>query len=268
MSTPSYANPGGTGDRTSIITVTTTANLDGGTINNLVDGAKSTNNTSDACYFAVVSNADGVVIKFDFGVGAYKLITEATWYQNGSSAQGTWKWQGSSNDSTWTDLSIDFTLDAGSTGAVIGDLSAGIDGYRYYRIIKTGGTTNDTPWLREIEFKIDDNPVPSFVAAQTVAAFTQAATATAPDSAVAAQTISAFTQAATAVAPASAVAAQTITAFTQTATAEAIAHFVASQTINAFTVGVGPLANIVHAVGRGSVRLGTKGVGARPRRVM
>jgi hypothetical protein len=147
--TPSYANTGGTGDRTAIITVTTTAALGGGTPSNLVDGAKANNNT-DAMWW----NAGQTLreIKFDFG--AKKLITEAKWYQNGPSSSGTWKWQGSNDNSTYTDLSTGFTMTAGGAGDVIGDLSANTTGYRYYKALQTAGATNDTPWLWEIEFRI------------------------------------------------------------------------------------------------------------------
>lgn len=153
----SYANPGGTGDRTASITVTTNASLGSGagTQQNLVDGAKA-NNTSDACW---VNNSQGAAMyfKFDFGVGVAKLIQEAKWYQNGSSAQpGVWKWKGSNDDSGYTDLTTTFTLNGAGAGDPIGDLSANVLGYRYYKLEQTtnaGG--NDTPWLWECEFKID-----------------------------------------------------------------------------------------------------------------
>jgi hypothetical protein len=95
--------------------------------------------------------------KFDFGVGVSKLIQEAKWYQNGPSAQpGNWRWAGSNDDSSYTDLTTNFTLDAGSAGDVIGNLSANVTGYRYYKLqqqANSGG--NDSPWMWEVEFKID-----------------------------------------------------------------------------------------------------------------
>lgn len=149
----SYANPGGTGDRTSIITVTTTATLAGGSppISGLVDGINS--NTGAPFWTAGQTLR---TITFDFGPTLFKqVIDEAKWYQNGTSAHGTWRWEASDDGSSWTPISANFTLDGGSTGAVIGDLSANTTGYRYYRLAQQSGTTSATPWLREIEFKIE-----------------------------------------------------------------------------------------------------------------
>lgn len=152
--TPSYANAGGTGDRTATITVTTNSTRGGssGTPDRFVNGLKA--NSSAAGYW--VTNSQSAAMHFTFDFGAKKLITEAKWFQNGPSAQpGVWKWQGSLDGSSYTDLSSTFTLDGGSAGSVIGDISANTDGYRYYRILQTtnaGG--NDSPWLQEIEFKI------------------------------------------------------------------------------------------------------------------
>ena len=156
MPTPSYANPGGTGDRTASITVTAVASLGAGTLNNLVDGAKS-NSSADAIW-TNTSQPAAMNFVFDFGAGASKLITEAKWYQNGSSSSpGVWKWQGSNDNSAYTDITSTFTLDGTSSGSVIGDMSANTTGYRYYRLLQTtnaGG--NSTPWMWEVEFKIDN----------------------------------------------------------------------------------------------------------------
>jgi hypothetical protein len=152
--TPSYANVGGTGDREAIITVTTNASLGGssGPASRLVDGDKA-NNAASACW---VNTGQTVAMEFKFALPNKAIITEAKWFQNGTSAQpGAWKWQGSNNDVDYTDLSTTFTLNAGSTGAVIGDLSANATGYLYYKLLQTtvaGG--NSSPWLWECEFKI------------------------------------------------------------------------------------------------------------------
>lgn len=147
-----YTTPDSTGDRTSRITVTSNASIGGGDPTRLVDGVKS-NGAGSAVF---VNNAQTNPMFFTFDFGTPRVVTEAKWYQNGSSAQpGLWKWRGSNNGTTWTDLSATFVLNAGNTGAVIGDISANQTAYRYYQIIQTttaGG--NDTPWLWEIEFKV------------------------------------------------------------------------------------------------------------------
>lgn len=151
--TTSYANSGGTGDRTALITVTTDATLGSGpgTASNLVDGAKA-NNTNDSAWWD--SGQSGRRLTFYFN-GNSKIIDEAKWYQNGPAAHGTWKWQVSDDGSSWVDKSASFTLNAGGAGDVIGDLSANTTGYKYYSILQLTGVTDSGPWLYEIEFKID-----------------------------------------------------------------------------------------------------------------
>lgn len=146
--TPSYANAGGIGDRTAIITVTTTAVLNIGPASKWVDNNFDNNSNS-----IEIQNGQTLrSITFDFGHKA--LITEVKYYQNGSGSQGTWKWQGSNDGSSFTDLSATFNMDAGGAGDVVGDLSANTIGYRYYRALQTSGTTNSSPWSKEFEFKI------------------------------------------------------------------------------------------------------------------
>lgn len=152
-----YTTPDSTGDRTSRITVTTNASIDFGTPDRLVDGSKGTNGAGVALQ---VSTAQPVAMFFTFDFGIPKLVTEATWYQNGNSAQpGLWVWRASDDDATWTVLSAaPFVLDAGSVGHVIGDISANPNEYRYYQLLQTTAAGGDsTPWLREIEFKVGGN---------------------------------------------------------------------------------------------------------------
>lgn len=152
---PSYANAGGTGNRTSIITVTTNQSLGGssGTADKLVNGGFA-NGSANAIWFVNAQSVVGKFVRFDFGHKA--IITEAKWYQNGtvSGGQHDWKWQGSNDASSWSDLSSSFELNGGATGSVIGNLSANATGYRYYQLAGVSGNTNDSPWLWECEFKI------------------------------------------------------------------------------------------------------------------
>lgn len=153
MATTSYENSGGSGDRSALIVV---SNSDGlfypgfADSSKLVDGVDTGNITA----FNNVS-AVGHWIKFDFGVGASKIIDEATWYQEGSYNEGVWKWQGSDDDSEWFDIGSSFTL-GGSSAQVQTELSENTTGYRYYQLVAVSGSVNWLPSLHEIEFKIDD----------------------------------------------------------------------------------------------------------------
>jgi hypothetical protein len=149
----SYANPGGTGNRASLITVT-------GTIawttygppapQHLVNGVTT---TDDYNLFDVNSPNTGKTIVFDFKAGNSKVIDEAKWYQTGAQTHGTWKWQGSNDNSAYTDIGGSFTL-GGSTVQTMSTLAGNTTGYRYYRLIGLGSNVNTNPYIAEVEFKI------------------------------------------------------------------------------------------------------------------
>lgn len=155
--TTSYANAGGTGDRTATITASVTGfqSLGGGTASNLVDGAFATN-TTDACYHAAASGVTNGGFTFDFGVGAAKYIDEFKWYQNATAALGTCVFEGSNDNSSYTTLGSSFTLnDAGSgSGTTFSTPHSVPAPYRYYRIRQTSGSSTNNPYFKEIEFKI------------------------------------------------------------------------------------------------------------------
>jgi hypothetical protein len=151
--TQSYANAGGTGDRTGVISVTTTAILGNGTINNLVDGSQVADANGSVWWS---QNQSGREVRFDFFMfGAPRCITEVTWYQDIIAVHGNWKWQGSNDGSAWTDIGAEFTLGTPAT-QVITTLSGNTNFWRFYRILQTVGSTSQSPWLKEIEFAIDD----------------------------------------------------------------------------------------------------------------
>lgn len=176
--TTSYANTGGTGSRTGIITASTTASLGGssGPVARLVDGNKATG--SGNAIWVAPGQLVTMSFTFDFGSGASKVIDEAKWYQDISAAQnGVWKWQGSNDNSSYTDLSATFVLNGVSTGSVIGNLSGNTTGWRYYRLLQTTlQSGNDSAWLEEIEFKIDDAASEADITAAATLGITQAVT--------------------------------------------------------------------------------------------
>jgi len=147
----SYANPGGTGNRTAIITVTTTGTLAVGTTSNFVDGAFG-NTSADSAWWG--GGGAGLSITFDFGVGKAAVIQEVKHFASTTAAQGTWKWRGSQDGIAWTDLSAGFTFAGSTTGTVLGDLSANLMSYRFYQQLQISGITASAPWMQEWQFKI------------------------------------------------------------------------------------------------------------------
>lgn len=140
----SYSNAGGSGDRTATIPVSKSAaaNIVGPLSRFVGVGASFT-------YFENVPN--GEWLKFDFG--AAKIINELKYYQQLAVSQGTWQLEGSNDDSAWTAVGTPFEI----TGAIFvsgSAFSSNTNSYRYYRIKKTAGTVNRSPWAYQFEFKI------------------------------------------------------------------------------------------------------------------
>lgn len=166
----SYLNTGGQGDRTAIITVTSNFTPQG-LMSNAVDGASGNNGTDSFGFQSGVNS--GNTITFDFGVNAHKIIDEFKWVQQTSATQGTWKWAWSDDNSAYTDLTTGIAI-AGASSTTTVTVATVAAGARYYRLIQTSGSTDPSPWIQEVTFKIDDAPGRSAVAAQTMAAFSNA----------------------------------------------------------------------------------------------
>lgn len=233
----SYSNPGGSGDRTASITLTTTLGISG-TFNHFING-----NTAENDWWFNGEAVSGKVITFDFGAGALKIIDKCKFYASNATPMGTWQWFGSNDGSSYTALGTTFVMNGFSTGQEFLQPSGNTTGYRYYQMRGTLGSTSSGPFFREVEFSVDDQPQ-------------------APVSAVAAQTVPAFTQSFASGNVLAAVAAQTIPAFTQALASALPNKAVSSQTVNDF----GVFAGVVN--GPGTIRSGRAQVGARPRRVM
>lgn len=150
----SYSNTGGTGARTGVITVTrTAANLDtNSTPSKLVDGS-FTAGTTGACNVANgASISANQYVRFDFLSGVKKYIDEFKLYcDRAISNMGSWTFQASNDASTWTDLAT-FTWNAQTKTVTCSGLD--LAGYRYYQIICPAGTTSQSSWFEEVEFKI------------------------------------------------------------------------------------------------------------------
>lgn len=167
----SYANPGGSGDRTTTVvpTISTASVFFNATYaNNWTVSKRGINgDTTNEGGFTSIW-ADRLVanewLKFDFGAGESKVIDEAKFYQSSTTTQthGTWKWQGSNDDSGWTDVGSTFTL-GGSAVQTQTSMSGNTTGYRYYRLLGIAGSSSSNSFADEFEFKIDNAAVASSI---------------------------------------------------------------------------------------------------------
>lgn len=147
----SYNYPGGLGDRSASITVTSSVGLfSTGNASGLVNG----NIYDTSQYFGAGLDASSHWIKFDFG--AARKITEAKWFQSGAASHGTWKWQGSNDDSSYTDVGTSFTLGSVTPQAHT-SLTGNTVAYRYWKLVGVSGTTSSSPYINECEFKLNDS---------------------------------------------------------------------------------------------------------------
>jgi hypothetical protein len=160
-----YSNAGGSGNRTSSITVMTDITFTSGSASALVDG------TNNAGTNEFQSGESDKHLIFDFGSGNLRVIDEFKWYQGNNSNHGLWVLQGSLDDITWSDIGTPFTL-AGPPGG--GSVTYSNPAYnkgawRYYRLAQLHGTTSG-PDNYEIEFKISSSSAGTrwFVGATTL----------------------------------------------------------------------------------------------------
>lgn len=149
----SYANTGGTGNRTATITATSNITWDGGSTSNLINGSTSGTNTSvavDEPGTGGTAISDGDYIRFQFGSAKY--INEVKAYHNGTVNHGNWKWQVSNDGSSWVDASSSTAWNGTSQTFTI----APDNRYTYYQFINVGGGVNwPNTWIQEFEFKIE-----------------------------------------------------------------------------------------------------------------
>ena len=149
---PAFTNYGGKGDRSATVTVSATPSLYGGTVNLLIDGER----TGTGFYFQG-SSAAGKSILFNF----HKCVNiiKVLWYQQaGNYPQGTWSFQGT-NDSVkigWTTFGSTFIPNCISAYYdTIAVMSGNTQYDSLYRFHGESGTTSITPYVTEMEFKID-----------------------------------------------------------------------------------------------------------------
>lgn len=144
----SYANPGGSGNRTSLIRITATANLR--VFRNypyrgysLINGDYGNNGDWTS----------GGHLTFDFGEP--RCIDEAKFYQSTADVHGVWQWKGSTDGSTFVNVGPSFVL-GGAAVAVLSSLHGNRSFYRYWRMEQVSGSVSTTPYIQGIDFRIDD----------------------------------------------------------------------------------------------------------------
>jgi hypothetical protein len=146
------SNPGGSGNRAALITVT--ANFSpsgGGSVQNLVNGA-TTNNTTDSIHFPNGGTNQEIIFQF---LDAPKNINSVQFFFNSATSNGIWTFYvGDGN--TWTQV--------GTSGGAISSANPAhsftpplnrID-CTHFRMLQTGGTTSSVPWFQEVWFEIAD----------------------------------------------------------------------------------------------------------------
>lgn len=144
-----FSNSGGTGNRTGSITVTATnITAGGGTPSDLINGS-----LADSYWWTNATGNGTAYLTFDFG--SARTIDAFRWYQDNTGIdQGTWRFEGSNDNSSWTQIDSDFTLTAKTRDEGCIQYFTNATAYRYYRLRHMSGSRSQTPYLREIEFRI------------------------------------------------------------------------------------------------------------------
>ena len=145
----SYAAPGGSGDRSATVGVSTNLTITEGALSTLVNGS-----TSASVYFTYSGSISGKWLAFDFLAGNAKSIGEARVYAYEATSRGFWRWQGSNDNSTWANISDSVQILYGTTTWTFTDSTA----YRYVRMLGISGAIDAASGVSngfgEIEFKI------------------------------------------------------------------------------------------------------------------
>jgi len=143
----SYLWSGGSGDRTTFMTVTSNLSVSGA-LSKLVNGSLS----QTAFWFNGEAVNGTKYLKFDFG--SAKVVNEMKFYQDGTASnQGVWQFQGSNDNSNWTSIGTTFTL-GGVATETITTMSANTTAYRYYQLLGVSGTTSSAPYVFQFTFQI------------------------------------------------------------------------------------------------------------------
>lgn len=141
MPATSYANARGSGNRTSLITVTASGWTQSAALSGLVDGS-----TAVAVWFSNAPGA-GTYLQFDFGVQVY--LDEITAVVGAGYTSATFKWQGG-DGTTFVDLKTGIQL-ASLTNVI--PITAYLGLYQIFRLVVTAGTVSSN-YHNEFTFKV------------------------------------------------------------------------------------------------------------------
>jgi hypothetical protein len=126
----SYANAGGTGNRTATITITGTALFTSGGVGAITNASKLINGVvaETDLFFTNLKQPDKTIV-FDFATA--KVIDEVRWKQATDKTYGTYDWQASTDNVNWSNVGPAITL--GGDDVVVYARSNST-AYRYYRL--------------------------------------------------------------------------------------------------------------------------------------
>lgn len=146
----SSSNAGGSGDRTSIITVTGNFSPASGALQNIVNGSSSAD-SSNAFKFTNASSGNEIVFEF---LDAEKNLEQIQFFISGAGNLGIW--------SFFVGDGVSYTQ-VGATGGVgLSSVTTAFSldptriDFSHFKMTQTGGTTSGTPWVQEIFFFIAD----------------------------------------------------------------------------------------------------------------
>lgn len=159
----SYANSGGTGDRSALIAVTADFAPFLGGVGNLVDGGFGAD-AIDA--FGANPAGPGNEIIFDLTAMGGQAISEFRFFRNDADDDwGDWQFGGSQDGDYWDDLGEVVKL--GGTSRRYHEV-CNQSVYNYYRLLHVDGVLSGNPWLIEIEFRLSGSPPPDIIAPHRV----------------------------------------------------------------------------------------------------
>ena len=148
----SYDNPLGQGNRTTLITVTTSSTwLDGYKLGGAMSAWVNGNTSTFQTWFQ-----DGykeITVKFDLLTA--HVIDEYTLYSDESygSWGASWQWAGSNDDAAWTPIGPAFNPHGTTAGEIRTELDGNTTAYRYYRMLSNSSFIHVNR-CREFEFKV------------------------------------------------------------------------------------------------------------------
>jgi hypothetical protein len=152
----SYDNPGGQGDRTAFLAVTSSITPAAGTLSNLVDGGTGANSTDsiDLPGTGATAIIAGDYFRFQFS-SPDRYIDQIQILSSSIPAHGVWQIQGSDNGSTWTNYTAggNFTWNQASQTVSLSGVPA--TGHEYWRMVYISGGANwANNWFSEVTFRI------------------------------------------------------------------------------------------------------------------